>query len=283
MKTIPVFYSPKQSLDRAIGISPSPMKPRLLAEYWSKLNKPVQLKKVSPVTKDIYYLAHDQKYVDEVLGCKVPNGFGTFDKELVKTLPYLTGSVIQAGESVLSGESPIAYSLSSGSHHARHSVGGGFCTFNHNTVAAIHLKHKFKLKRVGLKCGDAHFSDGDFDIKRKLNLDWLQVYSFGEENISPSNADEWLNNFHQTCLSFEGCDLVIFNAGVDAFLDCPLGGILTADQMRRRDAIVLETMKLLNIPCVITLAGAYGDLKSILDLHTQTLDEAQRVFLKQSA
>lgn len=284
---IPVFYSPEQSLDRPIGLSPSPMKPKLLARYWKLNEKPVTFKSVIPITREVYYKAHDREYVDSVLDGTVPNGFGNFDADVLSTLPYLTGSVIQAGEYVIDGKSQVAFSLSSGSHHSCYSSGGGFCTFNHNVTAAIFLKEKYKLNKVGFLDLDCHYGNGDADIKNQLNLDWLKIYSFGGEGISSENAKAWLQTFHQTCLSFEGCDLVFFNAGVDPHIYDDLGGVLTTQQMKRRDAIVLETMKLLNIPCVITSAGGYafdedGYIKPVLDLHTQTLDEAERVFLTRS-
>lgn len=271
-----------------MGSSPSPMKPKLLAEYWKLRQKPVEFKSVIPITRDIYYLAHDRDYVDLVLNGKRSNGFGNFDKGVIATLPYLTGSVVQAGECVLNNESLVAFSLSSGSHHACWGNGGGFCTFNHNVTAAIFLKQKYKIKKVGLLCGDVHFSDGDFNIQKKLNLDWLQIYSFGGEVIRSEEAEEWLQSFYQTCLSFEGCDLVFYNASADPHIDDDLGGVLTTDQMKRRDAIVFETMKMLGIGVVVTSAGGYqmrkdGSIQAVLDLHTQTLDEAIRVYTRRSA
>ncbi len=285
MNRIPVFYSPQQSLEKVISFSKSPNKPKLLADFWKQQKLPVQFHNVKPIDREIYKLAHSAQYVDGLFSLKIVNGFGTFDKNVLNTLPYLTSSVIAAGELVLQSQTnEIAYSLSSGSHHSCWNSGGGFCSLNHNVTAAIYLKNKFKLKSIGLLDVDAHFSDGDFDIQKRLKLDWLKIYSFGGEGIKAANSNDWLQSFHAKCLEFETCDLVIVNCAVDPHLDDALGGVLTTEQMRRRDAIIFETMKLLNKKTVVTLGGGYqelgGTIQPVLDLHTNTLKEISRIYLK---
>jgi acetoin utilization deacetylase AcuC-like enzyme len=127
---------------------------------------------------------------------------------------------------------------------------------------------------------DAHPSDGILDIKEKLSLDYLKVYSFGYCQIARSFPDLWLKEtLRLKCFEFEGCDLVIYNAGVDSHIDDKLGGYLTTEQMTERDDTVFHIMKLLNIPVVVSLAGGYqrddsGSIRPVLDLHDMTFKKA---------
>lgn len=283
MKHIPVFYTPKQSLDKVISFSKSPNKPKLLANFWKKQKLPVMFFDVEPITVDFYKSVHDPEYIDGLFAGRIANGFGNTDREVLATLPHLTGSVVDAGKCVLSTANRIAFSLSSGSHHASYGSNHGFCTVNHNMAALSYLKNEFGLKKVGIIDVDAHHPNGDFDIKNQLKFDWLKIYSFANDQVSSSNAAKWLQRFHQTCLEFEGHDLVLVNAGVDSHLADPLGGILTTMQLQQRDSIIFETLKLLNIPSIVTLAGAYqstsaGSIQPALDLHTNTLKEILRIY-----
>ena len=127
---------------------------------------------------------------------------------------------------------------------------------------------------------DHHGPDGVREIQKKIGLSELQIYSFGEQSIqSIAEAERWLQGLRPILLEkCDGPDLVIFNAGVDSFEKDPLGGVMTVEQMDRRDRSVFETAKMFQVPVVTSLAGGYtrdaeGSIHPALDLHTQTLCE----------
>lgn len=72
------------------------------------------------------------------------------------------------------------------------------------------------------------------------------------------------------------CDLILYQAGADSHIDDPLGGFLTTEQIKQRDAIVFREAKCWDIPLVWNLAGGYqidalpnrtNSIKKVLVLH----------------
>ena len=79
------------------------------------------------------------------------------------------------------------------------------------------------------------------------------------------------------------CDLVLYQAGADPHVNDPLGGWLTTDELRRRDAIVFERLRALGVPVVWNLAGGYqqerdGTIPRVLEIHDNTARECVRAF-----
>ena len=77
------------------------------------------------------------------------------------------------------------------------------------------------------------------------------------------------------------CDVVLYQAGADAHIDDPLGGWLTTEQLRRRDAIVFDGLRKLGVPVAWNLAGGYqreadGSIPVVIEIHTNTAREALR-------
>jgi acetoin utilization deacetylase AcuC-like enzyme len=69
---------------------------------------------------------------------------------------------------------------------------------------------------------------------------------------------------------------VLYQAGADPFIHDPLGGVLTAEQLRRRDEIVFDWSASSAIPLAWNLAGGYardaaGTIRPVLDIHDATL------------
>jgi acetoin utilization deacetylase AcuC-like enzyme len=76
---------------------------------------------------------------------------------------------------------------------------------------------------------------------------------------------------------------VFFQAGADAHVDDPLGGLLTTSQMRERDRIVFNVCRDLGIPVTWNLAGGYqqeadGSIPKVVELHLNTFEEALRAW-----
>lgn len=273
-----VFYDPRQSVPTNESFSPSAQKPAQVVKSWKQLGIPYEERSFAPLTAEEIALAHDPAYVADVLACKRANGFNNKSPEVAKALPWVCGSMVAAAlHAYKTGET--AFSPTSGAHHAGFAHGGGFCTFNFLVIAAI-LAHQNGAKRVGIIDLDHHYGDGSADIIRKLDLSFITHYTFGAQYVRKGlSAERWLARLSNDLLQFSGCDLLLYNAGVDSHEFDQLGGILTTGQMARRDHIVFSMAHTLGIPICTSLAGGYqrddsGSIAPVLRLHDTTFATA---------
>jgi acetoin utilization deacetylase AcuC-like enzyme len=119
--------------------SPSAHKPgRVLASWLSKFSG-LSVIEPAPVTVDQLCLAHDRKYVEDILACRIRNGFSNRSEEVAHSLPYTTGSMLSAArEAIHNGK--VAVAPCSGFHHAGWNRAEGYCTFNGLMVTSMVLK-----------------------------------------------------------------------------------------------------------------------------------------------
>lgn len=155
------------------------------------------------------------------------------------------------------GEKKVIFAPTSGFHHAGYGYAWGFCTFNGLVAAALSLKGK-----VLILDGDQHFGDGTTDIINRLDLqDRITNYSITAWNDIPD---------------FKGYDHIIYQAGADAhYLD---GGYLNDDTWIKRDKLVFEQAKKLDIPITVTFAGGYSSLSKVVELHLSTYWTAYEIY-----
>jgi len=279
MKTIPVFYSPEQTVHENQSFSPSAGKPVHVVRSWLDQGFPISLHNVVPLRASQIALAHDAAFVRAVLKCETANGFGNRSPEVAKAVRYTTGSMVGAALHVFK-HGGVAVSPTSGFHHATWNHAGAFCTFNGLMIAVQALRLQ-GAKKVGILDCDAHFGNGQEDIIKKLGLeDSVRHWTFGGENITKSTAEEWLKEFPKIVSRFQDCDVLLYQAGADPHVNDPLGGTLTSEQMRRRDRIVFEVCKRLEIAVAWNLAGGYQEpLRKVLDIHDSTMAECVCAYL----
>lgn len=95
--------------------------------------------------------------------------------------------------------------------------------------------------------------------------------------------DEMLTAYRFTNQSFYDWDrfgLVIYNAGMDPYEGCAVGGLrgITADILAERERIVFEWCRSLSIPVAFVLAGGYVGpnltKSELVDLHRLTISAA---------
>ena len=271
-----IFYNENQTVSDNDSFSPSAGKPAKVAEQYSKFGRQVQIVgDFKPLTPSQIALAHDVGYVRGVLTCKESNGFGNRKKSVAKSLPWTTGSLYAGALEALKTRT-ITGSLTSGFHHASHNHGGGFCTFNGLVITAQLLRLRNGVKKVGIWDADQHYGDGTENIINKLGLNYIEHYTLGHTDVGPYNAEKWLQDLEGILISkFSDVDVLIYQAGADPWINDPLGGRLTKEQLRRRDEITFKVVKELGIGCVFNLAGGYADnFQQVLDIHNNTLIEA---------
>ena len=289
MKIIPVFYTDKMAANNQGGFSPSAYKPKQVVESWLDQELPIQIIQPQPVTIEQLCLAHDTLYVNGVLSLRLDNGFGTKSQAMADALHYTSGSMLSAARHVLEHGS-VACSPTSGFHHACYQYGGGFCTFNGLMVIALALKQEGKVSRVGILDCDYHFGNGTIDIIQQLQIDWIKHYTNGGmyKATSKDDAYTFLKQVPKLIADLSDCDIILYQAGVDAHVDDPLGGFLTSDQMRERDLTVFKEAKSWNIPIAWNLAGGYQvelfpsgktSIRKVLDLHDITMRQCIKTYL----
>jgi acetoin utilization deacetylase AcuC-like enzyme len=184
-----------------------------------------------------------------------------------------------------------AGSLSSGLHHASRASGMGFCTFNGLALATKAARDQGA--RVLIIDLDAHGGGGTYSIVKRwpgvVQLDLvvspLDIYT----PQAPSTLDhirdaaDYLPVLRERMAALDdgaGFDLVIYNAGVDPYEGCDIGGLsgMTAGMLAERDQIVFGWAARHACPVAFVLAGGYvGDRlpqATLVDLHRQTIAAA---------
>lgn len=282
MSCVPIFYNPKQSTPTS-SMSPSSDKPRQAVHRWTLAHGDrTPIVESGAASPDTIALAHLPSYVNDVLECATPNGFGNTDPNVAAALPYSVGSMVMAA--VWAASHPeravVACSPTSGFHHAHFAHGGGFCTFNGLMVAAMVLLRCGLADHVTIIDGDAHYGDGTQDIINRLELDGSVLNAQPDMSAEPHR---YLHNIGMLTKQAKGRGkrpIVFYQAGADAHIDDPLGaGELTTDVMRRRDETVFRIARDYAIPVVFNLAGGYrrdenGTIEPVLRLHDQTMEAA---------
>lgn len=279
---LPVFYDPRQHTDANVSMSPSAGKPAQVMESWGRSGIPIEVLPVTPTTRENLRLAHEIAYVDAVLDLKQKNGFGNKLAEVAATLPWTTGSIVSAARHV-ARHGGVAISPTSGFHHACFRSGGGFCTFNGLMVAVRVLQFEELARRVGILDIDMHYGNGTDDIIRRQGVKDVVHWTFGSHVEGPGDAEPFLAGLPTVLAGFDECEVVLYQAGADPYVEDPLGGVLTMEQLRRRDRLVFEHFARTKVPLVWNLAGGYtrdeeGTIAPVLAIHDATLEECAAAY-----
>jgi acetoin utilization deacetylase AcuC-like enzyme len=285
---INVFYMPEQTANVKV-FSPSPRKPALVVDAWLKqFPDRLKINSFGPVTEAQISAVHDAKYVHGVLNGTRSNGFGTKDMVVANSLPYTSGSMLAAAKHAL--EYGVAVSPTSGFHHSEHggtykgkpsgSGAQGFCTFNGLCVTAVALLNEGLVTKVGIADCDMHYGNGTSNIISVLGLkEKIKHFTAGANYHNESQASTFLKRLPLIIKAMGDCDILLYQAGADPWINDPLGGWLSKDQLRERDCIVFETCKEMEVSVVFNLAGGYSsNFQDVLDIHIATMEEAIRVF-----
>lgn len=269
-----IFYNKQQTAKSLVRDSPSAEKPKLVLQSWKKLNYPIEMMKVRPLTIDELCLAHDPSYVRGILNGRIKNGFENKSIEIAKSLLWTTGSFASAATHAHQHREST-FSPTSGFHHAYYDQAAGFCTFSGLTIAAILLKKRFGAKKIGILDLDSHSGDGTEQTLRKTgNESLVEHYSLGYNNVDIYNNEQWLTDLPNLIRErFSDCEVLFYQAGVDCHIDDPYvdRGHFTTEQIAEREKIVYTTCRELGLPVVTNLAGGYQKpIQKVLHLHDLT-------------
>lgn len=271
----------------AEGYSPSAQKPAAVLADWRACGLPLDVRPVVPASVDELATAHDRGFVQDVLAGRRANGFGTRSPRVAASLPFTTGAMLTAARLVLSSGGPrAACAPVSGFHHAGYARADGFCTFNGLMVTALTLLAERRARRVTILDCDHHYGDGTDDIlSRGIDPRVGSVHHFtaGQSFFAPAHVPAFFAALDSEIARLTGQDIVLYQAGADPHVNDPLGGWLTDDQLRERDARVFEGAARAGVPLVWNLAGGYqrdanGGIAPVLAVHRATAREHGRVF-----
>jgi acetoin utilization deacetylase AcuC-like enzyme len=288
----PIFYRPEMNVaDLSCG-SPSAGKPAAFMEMLRRNRLASRTKTFEPVTKEDLYLVHDKEFVDGVFDGTILNGFENNDPRVAQACLYTVGSMVAAAQYAHTSWTAVC-SPTSGFHHAGYARAGGYCTFNGLMVAAAKLLEGDSRRRVGILDCDMHRGDGTEDIlahKPELSRRICHLTSgrYFYEGERASDFFAWLRS-SITLLNAFGCDVVLYQAGADQHIKDPLGGLLTSEEISRRDRMVFNGIR---AGVAWNLAGGYQTvtgktevqrLAPVLDIHVQTRVQAGLVSLQPAA
>lgn len=267
MKQTPIFYSPRQVADHAF-ISIQKL-PAFVAGAERATIEP------EPYTEEDFKLAHQARYVEDVLGLKINNGFGTRSHSINQALAYSNASLWAAAQHVLN-MGGLACSASQGFHHASYDSNFGYCTFNGLVIAAKKAIAS-GIDTVLIIDGDAHYGDGTDNCIQSLQLG-NQIINItrdhGIGNLQSSlDFSGWIA-FTEELLQRYQPGLVLYQAGADAWIDDPYGcGYLSFDELRFRDSGIFSACRSSQIPIAWNLAGGYTEpMDKTVAIHLQTLE-----------
>lgn len=251
------------------------------------------------IKQEVLELAHSADYIDAFVS-------GQLDAAQVRRmgLPWSEGlvkrSLISPNGTLLTTllalQHGVACHLAGGTHHAHRDFASGYCIFNDMAVAALCLLHQQKVERILIFDCDVHQGDGTATILAnspeiitcsvhcEKNFPQRKAQSDMDINVAVKTVDDdylqIVKDALDSALELAKPDLVIYDAGVDIYEHDPLGLLeVTLDGIRQRDALVIETVRKLNIPIATVIGGGYDKNQAALaSRHAIVVEEAARVF-----
>jgi acetoin utilization deacetylase AcuC-like enzyme len=250
----------------------------------------VVLKEPVPLTREQVLTVHEVDYVRSVetgepRGLASSNGF-SWDPGVWKMALATNGGAVAAALDAL--EHGVSGSLSSGLHHARRRCGSAFCTFN-GLVLAAKASLQAGAKSVLILDLDAHCGGGTADlIKDEPKINQIDVSVSGLDSytstpttyLTMATGKNYLATIGYLLSKAGHFDLAIYNAGMDPYEGCFIGGEdkITRQTLADREKMVFEWAKARKMPISFVLAGGYvghnltkGEL---VRLHRLTIEAA---------
>jgi len=248
-----------------------------------------------PIDTESLELVHTREYLEKLAS----SGLSAVEQRRLG-LPWSEAlwrrSCLASGGTLLAAQTALANglagNLAGGTHHAFADHGEGFCVINDVAIAAAKLRAEGAIERAAVIDLDVHQGNGTAAIFEHVD----EVFTFsmhGERNYPlakmRSNLDvplrdgaadaEYLDTLQRhlpTVLERSAPDIAFYLAGVDVAAGDRYGKLaLTEDAIRRRDGLVIETVRARGVPLVIVLAGGYAETRArTAELHAHAFREA---------
>jgi acetoin utilization deacetylase AcuC-like enzyme len=290
-----IFYSPSYTI--AAHSFETTRKSGWIAE--SLAREPIagiELVAPQPASAAALSRVHDPEYVDAVRTgnpreLAESQGF-PWDPALWEMVCTSNGGVIAAAIEALRTHR-VSGSLSSGLHHARRARGAGFCTFN-GLVLAAGAALDAGARTVLILDLDAHCGGGTHELIHGDERIWqidVSVDAFDRYEALGNNQLEMVHDGSRYLSTIERklswlereaprFDICLYNAGMDPFGGCSIGGMqgVTQKVLRDREVAVFSWCRMRGVPIVFVLAGGYLgpelERAELVALHRLTLEAA---------
>ena len=281
--TLTVFYNDEY-------VNPNDAETRTKAEPLARMIEQgevsgVVLKSPRSVTREQLLQIHDARYLDEQWGK---------DPQFLASILASTGGVLAAlDQAMIDGASGT---LSSGLHHAQRGADNGLCYLNGLALVVLAAIEKYGLTDVGILDTDAHWGGGTFQLvgsNPKVRISDVTVSNFDSWQSSESrhhlkmvnDPSVYLDEVKKALTQLEDIEFMVYNAGMDPFEDCGIGGMrgITREILEERERLVAQWCLDTKTPALFTLAGGYTgtnlDLEGVARLHLSTIREFQRIIV----
>jgi acetoin utilization deacetylase AcuC-like enzyme len=250
----------------------------------------IELIAPAPLTRAALEAVHEADYIravetGEPRGLAESQGFA-WDKGLWPMVLASNGGAVAAALAAM--EHGVAGSLSSGLHHARRRCGAGLCTFN-GLVLGAQAALASGARSVLIIDLDAHCGGGTAElIKDEPRISQIDVsvsradgYESTERiRLEVVNGHAYLTTIRRVLAEAGRFDLCLYNAGMDPFEGCSLGGEdgITRKVLAAREKIVFDWCNRRGMPIAFVLAGGYVGRElskdQLVGLHRLTLKAA---------
>lgn len=234
-----------------------------------------QISTPTPLRVEEATQTHSADYVDALVrgtprASAESQGF-TWDNQMWASVAAQNGALRDAVLTAITGTP--AYAISAGFHHARSNRGAGFCTLNGLAIGAdIALKNG--VRKVFILDVDAHCGGGTYsmvhDYAHIVHLD-LSVHHYDQypptsphQLLFVNHASDYLARLQQLLsyaeVDLQAGDLVIYNAGMDPYEGCAIGGMpgIDAELLQQREVLVRAWVHRHGLHLAACLAGGYA-------------------------
>ncbi len=252
-----------------------------------------------PATDEDLLLVHTPQWIEslksgalteeELTRLEIP-----FSRDMVRAFWLMAGGSIRTARLAL--EDRFSFCLGGGFHHAFPAHGEGFCAINDIAIAIRRLQRDGLITRAMVVDCDVHHGNGTAAIfAGDASVFTLSIHQFNNYPTikPPSDIDihladgvgdqDYLDRLGaavtKSMYDF-GPDLLMYVAGADPYEQDQLGGLrLTIEGLKRRDKLVIDTARRMQIPVATVLAGGYAlRVEDTVKIHTNTARVAAELF-----
>jgi acetoin utilization deacetylase AcuC-like enzyme len=251
------------------------------------------------IDKNLVLSIHNQDYLKNLLELNLDRraqrktGF-VHSEQLILREQIIMEGTRKCAEYAL--ENGVSMNIAGGTHHAFTNRGEGFCLLNDQAIAAKWLLDTKKASKILIIDLDVHQGNGTAEIFK----DTPEVFTFsmhGENNyplkkeksdldvnlsdgIKDSDYIYLLEKSLEDILNVFTPDFLFFQSGIDIIETDKLGRLgVSLQGCKKRDEIVFQMAKNLNLPIVVSMGGGYSEeIKYIIEAHANTFRTAQHIF-----
>jgi acetoin utilization deacetylase AcuC-like enzyme len=190
----------------------------------------------------------------------------------------------------------ISLNVAGGTHHAFKNKGEGFCLLNDFAVASNYLLHHKLSEKILIIDLDVHQGNGTASIFKDdpqvftFSMHGKNNYPFHKEKsdldielpdgIADNEYHDLLQSSLQTIIQQFDPSFAFYLSGVDILDTDKFGKLkISMEGCKQRDAVVFNTLKPRNIPCVVAMGGGYSpQIKTIVEAHCNTFRLAKDIY-----